>query len=584
MARKRMFQAKKVFGRGIACLLVAGLCLGVAGCERTEKVRESIDQSANEAKQSLANAAKPASPVVYDPLTVTNKLWHGNTATRMQRGMPLPSRLEDTRGVALVAANPMPLADIANAISSQTGIPIRMTSLTTTAKGASAAAASSAASSSGANNDMSVSYEGPLSGLLDRISAHFGVSWRYDGSSITILRYETRVFVVEALPGTQDVNEGMQDDSSSSSGSSSSGSGGSSSSSSSSSQSSNTLTQNSKTTMSLKYWEELAAVLTSMVNGQGNAIVSPTMGTVTVTTTPDIMGTVSDYLSKENKRLSRQIAINVQVYSVNLGQSEDFNMAFSGFLSHLSGQLRGLSFVSGALPDPLNTTITSGSLGTLGITILKGGSDPKVTTSELFKALSAVGDASEVAQFPMTTLNNHPVSRRVGVDRAYISSYNSVTATGTGTSTSYTPVISTIHSGFSLQLTPRLLEDGRILLQYSLGLIGIEDMGQTSFDAGGDSTCTSSITNGVTTNSCGRPISLPTTDNRIFVQQSMLRSGQTLVIGGIDRNDLQQKKQGVGSPDNFLLGGSTSSTEARLMMFIAITPQVMDVGVDEERR
>ena len=49
------------------------------------------------------------------------------------------------------------------------------------------------------------------------------------------------------------------------------------------------------------------------------------------------------------------------------------------------------------------------------------------------------------------------------------------------TTISFTPVVSTVHDGFSLQLTPRLLDDGRILLQYSLSLIGLDTIGATSF-------------------------------------------------------------------------------------------------------
>jgi type II secretory pathway component GspD/PulD (secretin) len=125
-------------------------------------------------------------------------------------------------------------------------------------------------------------------------------------------------------------------------------------------------------------------------------------------------------------------------------------------------------------------------------------------------------------------------------------------------STSVTPA--TIHEGFSLQLTPRLLDDGRILLQYSLSLIGLTRI--TSFTSGG--------TDGTT-------VELPETTNRVFVQQSLLRSGSTLVIGGVDQEDASQGAQGVGNPFNFLLGGGTSSNIAHTMIFMAITPQVMDV-------
>jgi type IVB pilus formation R64 PilN family outer membrane protein len=306
----------------------------------------------------------------------------------------------------------------------------------------------------------------------------------------------------------------------------------------------------------LKYWEELNQVLTSVIGGQGRIVTSPTMGTVTVTTTPDIMETVSDYLAKENKRLSRQIAINVQIYSVNLGQSEDFNVAFTGFLKNLS-KFSGLNYSSAAAPTVTNTGVSSSSFGSLSIAILNGANDPTAHAGDVFQALSAIGDTSSIAQFPMTTLNNHPVSRRVGTDTTYVSSVTQNTTTSTSSTTLLTPTISTIHDGFSLQLTPRLLDDGRILLQYSLSLIGLDTLGATTFG--------------------GYPLDLPVTDNRIFVQQSLLRSGSTLIIGGVDQEKTAQNNQGIGSPDNFLLGGGVSSNVTHFMMFMAITPQVMDV-------
>jgi type IVB pilus formation R64 PilN family outer membrane protein len=559
----------------VAYVIVAGLCLNLGGCDQAEKIRRAIDERAGESQQALSSAAKTASAnaVAYDPLTVTNKVWSGNTAVRMQRGMPLPTRFEEARGVTLVSGDPMSLSEISNAISAQTGIPIRLTALAVPGKSAASPSPSSpssptAGASSSSGPEMPISYEGPLSGLLDRLSAFYGISWRYDGSTISITRYETRIFQIEAMPGTQEINEGMQDDQTASNGgsnntsTSSSGTSGNT-----STNTQNTLTQNSKTTIALKYWDELSAVLTSIVGAQGSAIVSPTMGTVTITTTPDIMATVSDYLAKENKRLSRQIAISVQIYSVNLTQSEDFNVAFTAFLKNLSA-FSGFNYSSAAGPGITNPTLAAATaagssvFGNLSIAILNGANDPTVHAGDIFNALSSIGNTSEVAQFPMTTLNNHPVSRRVGTDTAYISGVNLNTTTGTATTSLFSPIISTIHDGFSLQLTPRLLDDGRILLQYSLSLIGIDSMGSTTFD--------------------GEPLSLPKTDNRIFVQQSMLRSGQTLMIGGVDQEQLQQNKQGVGTPDNFLLGGGVSSDTNHLMMFMAITPQVMDVATDEE--
>jgi len=547
------------------CALLVGVSFGLSGCDQNEKARQTIDQKADEAQQSLDSVkdGRQTKAVSFDPLTVHSKVWGGNTAIRMHRGMPLPARFEDDRGITLVSSAKMSLNDIVSAVSSQTGIPVRISSMTLAAKPGEEDSSTGGVMAMGstraeaAEETMHVSYEGALSGLLDRACARFGVSWRYDGSTITLSKYETKVFMVEALPGSQQINEGMQDDTSSSS------SGGSSSGSSSSSSSTSTMTQNSKTTMDIKYWDELASVLNSMIGRDGNVVTSPGMGTVTVTATPDVMSSIADYLAKENKRLSRQIAINVQIYNVSLQQSEDFSVAFTGFLKKLS-KFSGMSYTSAAAPSLANTasTFSSANFGTLNIALLNGPNDPTVHAGDVFRALSSVGDTSVVAQFPMTTLNNRTVSRRVGTDTAYISEVTQQTTSSTSTSTTVTPTTSTIHDGFSLQLTPRLLDDGRILLQYSLSLTAINSLQENT-------------TYGIT---------LPVTDSRIYVQQSMLRSGQTLIIGGVDQEKVAQNKQGVGSPDNFLLGGGTSSNSVRMMMFMAITPQVMDLGGNNEER
>ena len=134
------------------------------------------------------------------------------------------------------------------------------------------------------------------------------------------------------------------------------------------------------------------------------------------------MLTVSDYVAKENKRLSRQIAISVQIYTVTLGKSEDFNATFTGFLKKIGN----MTYSSAAIPGIVNSNFTSSNMGTLNVAILNSSGD-KMYGAEIFRALSAVGNTSQVAQFSMTTLNNRPVSRRVGTDRSYIQSVNEST-------------------------------------------------------------------------------------------------------------------------------------------------------------
>jgi hypothetical protein len=314
-----------------------------------------MTQRADEAQKSAAQADHQSPNKRYNPLVVTDRVWTGSSAMRMHRGIPLPARYETPRGVALVSSDPMSLADIASAIGAQTGIPVRI------AENGVKTSSSNGASAPG----MPISYEGPLSGLMERTAGFFGVNWRYDGSTITLSRFETRVFVVEALPGTQQIQEGMQDDTaSSSSGGSSGSSGGSSGGSSQSS-----ITQNSKFTIDIKYWDELGQIVTSMLGGVGTVVISPSVGTITVTSTPEVMHTVADYLSSENNRMSRQIAINVEIYSVTLTEGMDFNIAFDTALKRLTGFGANYSGLANA-PAALNVSGAVAGGGALSVAIL----------------------------------------------------------------------------------------------------------------------------------------------------------------------------------------------------------------------
>lgn len=530
----------------VASVLFVVLSMLVVGCDN-EKTRGLINGRAEEARQSLGQASQPGVPSSYNPLVVTDKVWAGSSALRMHRGVPLPPKYETTRGITLVSTEPMSLADIANAITVQTGVPVHVieTGVVRTAGAGNAA--------------MPVAYEGPLSGLMERVVGYFGMGWHYDGATISVSRFETRVFAIEALPGSQSVSEGMQDDTG---GSSSGGAGGSSGGGSSTS----SITQNSKFNIDLKYWDEIGQVLTSMLAGTGTVVVSPSLGIITVSTTPEIMRAVAEYLSQENKRLSRQIAINVEVYSVNLSEGEDFNVAFTAFLSRMAN-FGGFTYSSAGAPSSVGGL---SGLGALSLAVLNPSNNRIVHAGDVFNALSAIGDTTTVAQFPMTTINNRPVSRRVGTDRAYVASSTSNNAgtTSGGTAavgTTVTP--GTIHEGFSVQVTPRLLDDGRILMQYSLSLTGLESIVSFNSECGSD--CSGS--------SGSSTVQLPQTTNRIFVQQSVLRSGSMLVIGGVDQEDIGQSAQGVGNPFNFLLGGGSSNSIKHTMVFVAITPQVMDL-------
>lgn len=563
----------------------------LSGCTDPE-TRSQIDDAARNSRAGLDNITSTnvaAPPKRYNPLVVSDKVWMGNTALHMQRGIPLPAKFEAVRGVAIVSTEPMTIGEIMREVQRQTGLIVHVPEallrgssggrsavapmIPSPVVGAPGAPGAGGASAGSADSKMAsampIAYEGPLSGLLERVTGYFGYNWRFDGSVIEISNFETRVFTVEALPGSQQVQDGMQDDTSggSSGGGSSGGSGGGSGGSS----SQNSITQNSKFSIDIKYWEELEKVVTNMLGGVGSVVVSPSLGTVTVTTNPRTMQVIAQYLEQENQRISRQIAVNVEIYSVSLSKGVDFNLAFNTALHRLADFSGNFS---GASAPTTISGFTGG--GALSLAILNHDThQPQV--SDVFKALSGIGDTTKVAKFPLITLNNRPVSRRVGKDVTYVASATTNT-TGSGSSSTFAGTALTpgvVHQGFSVQLTPRILDDGRILLQYSLSIVDVLSIDSFNSVTGPNSSNAATAAGSST-------IELPTTSNRIFVQQSVLKSGSTLFLGGAEENDASQNSQGVGDPSNYWLGGGISSGVQHTMVFFAITPQVLDVPHSEQ--
>lgn len=539
--------------RFLASLAVVASLAVLPACDDSA-TRSGLDRRSAEATRSIEDMNHPAPMKHYNPLVVTDKVWAGDSALRMHRGLPLPARFETNHGITIVSSAPMSLTDIASDITMETGIPVRVSDV-----------GGKAAASAGGDSKptMPMSYEGSLSGLMERVAGTFGVNWRYDGSVISVARFESRVFVIEALPGTQSIAEGMQDDS----GSSSSGGG----SSGANTSQTSSITQNSKFSIDFKYWDELTQTINSMLGGTGTVVASPSLGTITVTTSPEVMRTIADYVSTENERLSRQIAISVEVYSITLTEGLDFNVAFSAVLNNL--QNFGATVSSAQAPAALAAGVTASP--TINVNILNG----KIT--DLFSALKGIGDTTKVVKFPLVTLNNRPVSRRIGEDIGYVASATTSTAASASTSsqtvgTTLTPGV--VHQGFSVQITPRLLDDGRILLEYSLSVIDVKAITTFNSICGVQSSSSSSGCNGGAGSSS---IEVPDTINRIFVQQSVLKSGSMLLLGGAEEEDLQETSQGVLDPFNYLLGGGVASTKSHTMLIMAITPQVLDVPHSE---
>ncbi|HIJ64213.1 MAG TPA: PilN family type IVB pilus formation outer membrane protein, partial [Rhodospirillaceae bacterium] len=113
----------------------------------------------------------------------------------------------------------------------------------------------------------------------------------------------------------------------------------------------------------------------------------------------------------------------------------------------------------------------------------------------------------------------------------------------------------TLVTGFNMQVLPRILENGDVLLQYGLSLSDLK-----SLDEFGD---TSS------------KVQLPDVNVRSFLQQAILRSGDLLVLAGYQSTTDSLDDRGLPGFGASPLGGSVGSSRARSVIVIMMTPEIL---------
>lgn len=521
---------------------IGALALLLAGCASTvldPVINERVDQ----AHSQIETARQPA-PGRQDPLEVTDSVWLGDVAVPLKSGSPLPDKWLHEDSIALRSDNPLGLSQLVGIISSQTHIPVRLTDGAAQLDSGAATSGSSSSPMSppgmGAQSGgsatgalppgMLLSFQGPLPDLLDMITSYFNVYWTYDGSSLTISRFQTRTFALDALPGSISVTAP------SSTGATGAAAG--------SAQAQPLATAN------IDIWEDIRHTIVDMVGQEGSVNISQSSGTVVVSTTGDRMERIASFVQEENRRLSRQVAVTIELYTVSVTDNESYGLDSLNLALNMSGNVLDIGKITGIGSGLATSDSTPGSMA---FTILNPGAFRG--TTGLLQALSTLGKATRVAQIPVTTLNNRPANQRIAVDQAYVSEVSSTTSADTVTTDVTTDTVTT---GISVSILPRLMADNRILLQYALAQGALIQL--KNFPAG--------------TNT----VQLPETQGLSFSQQVMLKDGATLVLAGFDQSDANSDGRGVGRPLTWALGGSTTSTRTRQIVVIAITPREIVVN------
>jgi len=389
----------------------------------------------------------------------------------------------------------------------------------------------------GANNPMPIriTYSGgTFKGLLDTVTARFGIFWKYVDGIIQFYYTDTRSFQISAVPGDAALTATVT------SGATATADGGGTGGSSGGVSSNNSNNTAVKTQLSV--YSSLEKAISVMLSPYGSVVASPATGSITVSDTPDRLANIEKFIEKENKALSRQVMINVTILGVTLSSNDSYGINWNLVYGDLE---RKYGINNTRSPDAGSTSFSAAILNTA--------SSKSAGTSMVIDALSQQGKVRRETSASVVTLNNQPVPVQVAKQTSYLKSSQTTLTSNVGSSTTLTP--GTVTSGFNMSILPTILSNGTVVMQFSTDISSLRNIRKVSSSNGS--------------------IETPEIDTRNFLQRVAMRSDETLVISGFEQTDDNLDQQGIGTPTNLLLGGGVKAQTSKELIVILITPIVM---------
>lgn len=541
----------KKINKSILSLTALGTAISVlSGCTASVKAHKELDQNQDLIKKDFngsyvksSAAAASNSELGVANFSKSQKNWVDPVPLpRVEREKQLPDFFK--KKISMTMPGTIMVSEVLSEMQRSVGIKFILTPDvydTSGGIGSLISAQSGSASQPKKANPLMIFdfvYNGSLEQGLDLLCAKINLSWRWNGNAIEIYRYDTKTYNISALSGTTQMssNVDLKGDTTQSTGSSSgggSGSGG---------QSNSKVSRTSNITT----WDEVKTYLLAQLSPGGTMAVLESAGSVTVKDIPLVHKRIDKAINDLNAKLTKQIYLNIDIYSVNKTDSDDVGLDLTNVSWDNSGKIKDFTYSKiGGGPN-------SSMAGNFNIGIAKKmWGDPKLVV----RALSTLGEASIVNQFAVTTLNGQPTpiaaNRKVG----YLKS-RTTTPDPNGGSPSVSMEPDEIAEGINLNVTPKIEPSGDVLLEYAMNLSQLEEL--KSFPSASDENM----------------IQLPTSTLKSMLQRAVLRSGETLVLSGFKQKTASLVKSGVGHPSNLLMGGGQKADTAYQYLVITVTPYI----------
>lgn len=267
----------------------------------------------------------------------------------------------------------------------------------------------------------------------------------------------------------------------------------------------------------------------------GEATATPELGMLTVTARPLAVERIAAYVDSVNARFGQNVMIDVQVLSLTMDNNASAGFSMDMVYKRLNGN--GLSIVGGAPLQP-----ASGTPGRLTITNGKTGS-PWNGSELVAEALSQYGKVGLETKAQVIAINGQPAPFQVAEEINYLAETTIALSPNAGALSGVKQGTRVV--GFTGNMTPTVMGDNRILLQYQMD---ISSMTLTQASSG------SSV------------VQTPRVSKQSLQNQAYVRDGEVIVLFGFD--------QARNSTDSALGAGGASLTGRGERKMLVIVMQV----------
>ena len=403
-----------------------------------------------------------------------------------------------------------------------------------------------------------------LSEVFDLLLNEKNLSYEFSNNVLKISSLQTKIFKIDYITSIREgtaITKASVDASPSEVGNSSS----------SDSSSNDIKNENNliRTTEKFDFWEKLDAELKAILNNSSEHITAPdpiinqNAGLITVTATPSQLKRVEKYIAEMQRRLKKQVIIDVSIIAVDLNneykQGVDWSKFELGFNSYIGNQ--GSSTGSSASWTNKGNSLSDGFGRTLNIA-----ANLNFSLDGMINFLETNGKTKVVSSPKVTTLNNQQALISVGDNI----NYRVMEETDNGSNNNNNNRLTTTYKQYSvfigilLNLLPEVSDNNKIMLRINPSL--------SSFKYAEDDIRSQ--------NTAIREIA-PDTVQKKLSTVVQVNSGDTIILGGLIGQT--KNKQNTAVPllaDIPLIGSVFKSTRDGVKtteLIFVITPRVVDL-------